>query len=686
MVKSVALKYFLGYAESNKFSKFFIKILMNLFKIFINMACICCALLPCLLTSGCGLLAKDTDQGAAQADARENEDPAWQGDPVPYKADFKIIDGPESLVSKMKDLSQLVQLSKEDPDSILALERRAMQDKETAIKLLHSQCYYDGNAEIKIDENTKPVQVTLTLIPGPIFTVGEAKVVYKPEPQVPDAFLHRERVIGFWGLDKMRLPPPAFPKTVPGVEIGKPIIADDMLKAVETIPANLRKNGYPLAKVESSVFTLNKPERKLNALITVDPGLPAMMGPVVIKGEKEVNPDYLRKLAPWQPGKEPWDDVLMEDYANRLRSLGLFRSVEIKPDTENVKKAENSNQAVVLPALVEVQEGPWRSISFNARYDTDTGLGVEGIWENRNLFGNGERLRLDAPVSQQQYGLKAHFEKPAFLDRQQIFFADMSALWEDYEAYKQQSVKGEAGLVRHIAPRWWGGVSVFAEGGTMKDGENPEKPYAVISPRAGLHYDGRNNKLNPSSGTEMEFKLKPFNGYYGDQYFGALAGTLMAAGYYAPLGRKPDGKIDNTIVLAGRVEGGAMPGASPLRVIPASLRYYTGGAGSVRGYAYQAIGPRNSDGDPLGGRSYQVVNLESRFMVAENIGVVPFLDGGMVYKEEFPRIIGDMDWGTGLGLRYYTPIGPVRLDVATPLHRIEGDPPVQFYISIGQSF
>ena len=184
---------------------------------------------------------------------------------------------------------------------------------------------------------------------------------------------------------------------------------------------------------------------------------------------------------------------------------------------------------------------------------------------------------------------------------------------------------------------------------------------------------------------EAELKIIPFSGFY-EEFFGAFATTLSAAAYYAPYGRTPDGAIDDRLVLAGRVEGGAMLGASSLESIPASLRYFTGGAGSVRGYAYQAIGPRDREGDPLGGRSYQVVNLEARFKVTESIGIVPFVDGGMVYKDEVPRIIGDMDWGTGLGLRYYTPIGPVRLDVATPLHRIDDDPPVQVYISIGQSF
>lgn len=645
-----------------------------------------CALLVLASLSGCGLLAKDTDKGAAMADAGTEGEAMWEGEPVPYKVKITVKDGPAYLEGKMKDLSQLISLEKEYPDSMLALERRAIADKETAEKLMRSQCYYDGVAEYSLDDKLKPVVVTLTLIPGSQFTVGHADVIYEPEPVIPEEFLHRVRETGFWGLEKEALPSPQFPKTVPGVETGQPIVADEMLKAVEEIPSNLRLTGYPLAKITQSVYSLDKPKRQLNANITVNTGPPAYMGDIVIHGDKSVSETYLRRLVPWQPGKEPWDGQLVEDYANHLRSLGLFRSVEVKPvKADMASKSGNKKGAIVLPVDVVLAEGYQRSISFSARYDSDTGLGVESQWEHRNIFHSGDKLQLNGMLSQEESGIKAHFEKPAFLDRDNTILADAAALWENTDAYQQQSVKGQLGINRHLARHWWGGLSMFAEGGNLKDNEHDYHAYGVISPRGGLRYDGRNNKLNPSSGTEMELKFEPFSGYY-EQSFGAFAGSVSLAGYYAPLGKKPDGKIDDAIVLAARVEGGGMPGASSLRSIPSSLRYYTGGAGSVRGYTYQSIGPRDSEGDPLGGRSYQVVNLESRFMVTENIGIVPFLDGGMVYRDELPQIFGDMDWGVGLGLRYYTPIGPVRLDVATPLHRIDDDPPVQFYISIGQSF
>lgn len=630
---------------------------------------------------------KDTDEGAAAADAAKGEEAHWEGDPISYKTDIEVEGKAGNLESRMRSLSQLEQLAKELPDSMLALERRALQDQETAIKLMQSQCYYDGEASYRINSDVKPVLVTLILKPGIQFKVGETNVIYQPAPIIPIAFKNRVRETGFWGLEKEKLPPPAFPEQIPGIALGEPVIADDMLKAVQAIPEKLRNTGYPFAKLVSSEYTLDKPKHLLNARIVIDPGSPAYMGKVLISGEKEVSPQYLRKLVPWRPGLEPWDASLLESYANRLRGLGLFRSVEVKPDPENIQDDEDyeRNGAIVLPARVEVVEGPWRSLSLNARYDTDTGFGVEGIWENRNLFHNGEKLRLDAPISQQEYGLKAHFEKPAFLNRRQMFFADASALWENTDAYKQQSVKGETGILRQLAQQWYGGFSLFGEGGSVKESGEKEKAYGFVSPRGGLRYDGRNNQFNPSSGGMMDFRLKPFAGYYESEFSG-LAGTLSLTGYYAPMGKRPDGQINDDIVLAGRMEGGAMPASSPLEKIPPTLRYYTGGAGSVRGYTYQSIGPKNEDGDPKGGRSFQVVNLESRFMVAENIGIVPFLDGGMVYSTEFPQIIGDMDWGTGLGFRYYTPIGPVRLDVATPLHRIDGDPPIQFYISIGQSF
>lgn len=633
-----------------------------------------------LCAGGCGLLAR------APAEEPQPAPPgletAWQGKPVPYKVRIKVQDGPDSLAGQMKASSQLVQLAKEPPDSLLALERRARADTASAESLLHSQGYYDGLVSVQIDREASPVVVDLVLSPGKRYSLGRADVYYDPEPDIPQFFRNRQREVGFWGLQTEPVPPPSFPAVLPGVAIGKPIAADDLLAAVDALPESLRRQGYPLAAVADTSYTLDREARRLNADILVRPGPPALMGRIEVRGAEEVNAEYVQRLAPWNVGEEPWDSDMVEDYANKLRGLGLFRSVQVKPLEENLAWGAGRESASVLPLEVTVAEAPFHSVGASARYDTDTGLGVEGMWENRNVFGNGEKLTLTAPLATETQGLKAVFEKPAFMDREQKLLVTGSTLREDTSAYEKIAGSGSGDIERRLSRQWWGSAGLGGESGSIKDNEQDPKGYGFFGPRVGLRRDTRNNILNPSDGSELAVKVKPYTGFYGES-FNVMTGVVSASGYYAPF--RKDGLPDDKLVLAGRVEAGGLAGAG-LRTIPASLRYYTGGAGSVRGYAYQSLGPRDHKDEPLGGRSYQVVNLEARYKITEDVGIVPFLDGGMVYRDELPRIIGDMNWGAGLGLRYYTPIGPVRLDVGFPLQPIDGDPPVQIYVSIGQSF
>ena len=650
---------------------------------------------------GCGLLAaKDaapSDPAAAGAgqsggDAAKDE-AAWEGEPIPYNVRIVVREPVDKeaggLADKMRGLSQLEHLVKEPPDSLLALERRARLDVDTAGQLLQSQCYYEGTAAFSLDQEARPVTVTLSLQPGPRYTLGAADVIYEPEPVLPEAFRNRVRETGFWGWETEPVPPPKFPRTLPGVLVGEPVTASDMLAAVEALPQRLQKRGYPLAAVADAHYSLDREKRQLLARIVIRTGPPALMGGVTVRGNEDVSAAYVQRLAPWQPGEDPWNADKVEDYANQLRALGIFRTVEARPQTAALAAGADggarsgADGLAVLPVEVEVAEAPFRSVGGSARYDTDTGLGVEGFWQHRNLFGNGEKLTLTAPIATETQGLKAAFEKPAFFGREQRLLGSASALRENTQAYEKIAGNAGADVERRLSRHWWGSLGLGGESGSIKDNERDAQGYGFFGPRAGLRRDSRNNILNPTRGSELFVKFRPYTGFY-EESFNALGGSVGGSAYYAPF-RTAKGRPDDVLVLAGRVEAGGLAGAD-LRTIPASLRYYSGGAGSVRGYAYQSLGPRDSGGDPLGGRSYQVVNLEARFKVAENVGLVPFLDGGMVYRDELPRILGDMNWGTGLGLRYYTPIGPLRLDVGVPLQPVDGDPPVQVYISIGQSF
>lgn len=594
------------------------------------------------------------------------------------------------LSDKMRALSSLEQLRSDPPDSLLGLERRARGDVETAIKLLHSQGYYDGTADFSLDTTGKTVRVRLHLSPGPRYVLGRASVRYEPAPVVPAALKHGQRRAPYsgWGAlwgDEAReaTPPPRFPDTLRGVTPGKPVTAEQMLEAVEKLPERLRRRGYPLARVSGQRYFLDREARTLHAEIVVDTGPPALLGGIEVEGNKEVSAAYIRERAPWKAGTEPWDERRVQDYVDELRGLGLFATVRRRVIKDMPPPREDG--MVVLPVKLVVREGPPRSVSATARYETDSGMGVEGEWEHRNFLGHGEKLVLSLPITPEKQGLRASFEKPAFLDRDQKLVGEASALQEFTEAYDRRGLRVGAGIERRLSPYWWVGMGASSDSGALTEDDRVNEPYSFLGPHLRVVRDSRNNKINPKRGSLLDVTARPIFGYY-DGFFTALGTEVEASAYYAPFRKGPhQGFIDDKLVLAARVRGGSLAGAE-MNNLPSTLRYYAGGAGSVRGYAYQAIGPRNDKNDPSGGRSYQIINLEARYKITDEIGLVPFLDGGMVYEDTLPRIFGDMRWGAGLGLRYYTPIGPVRLDVATPLNGRSDDAPLQLYISIGQSF
>ncbi|HSR71931.1 MAG TPA: BamA/TamA family outer membrane protein, partial [Kiloniellales bacterium] len=190
--------------------------------------------------------------------------------------------------------------------------------------------------------------------------------------------------------------------------------------------------------------------------------------------------------------------------------------------------------------------------------------------------------------------------------------------------------------------------------------------------------DDRDDLLDPTRGTRLSLTLTPYGGV-GDQSLAFLRSTLGGTAYYAiDEGRR--------FVVAGRARLGSILG-DDTEEIPANKRFYAGGGGSIRGYEFQKVGPLDENNEPLGGRSLVELGVELRIRVTEEIGIVPFLDGGTVFDSPYPDFEEDLRWATGLGLRYFTAIGPLRLDVAVPLDKREGiDDDYQFYISLGQAF
>ena len=189
-----------------------------------------------------------------------------------------------------------------------------------------------------------------------------------------------------------------------------------------------------------------------------------------------------------------------------------------------------------------------------------------------------------------------------------------------------------------------------------------------------LSYDGSDDLLDPTRGFRLSGRLSPELSLEGNA-FGYARVQVDASAYRT---------VATGAVLAGRVRLGTIAGA-PRDAVAPSRRFYAGGGASVRGYSYQGIGPRDPNNVPIGGRSLAEFSIEARVKAFGNFGLVPFLDGGNISTGTLPSFT-DLRFGAGVGVRYYSNFGPIRIDVGTPLNPQRGDARVAVYVSLGQAF
>jgi len=251
----------------------------------------------------------------------------------------------------------------------------------------------------------------------------------------------------------------------------------------------------------------------------------------------------------------------------------------------------------------------------------------------------------------------------------------LTLLWGARRA-RPSSAAATGALRYRFADKTWAQAGLLGEVGQAHDIFGRQSYRLIGLPLSG-HIDTTDNDLDPGQGFRLSGSLTPALGY-GDVGRSLLAAKVQASAYHAF-------DEERRAILAGRVALGSVTGGGIAR-IPASWRMFAGGGGSVRGYEYRSIAPRDAFGRLIGGRSLFEASLEARFRVTETIGIVPFVDTGAAFDTSFPGGGEALRWGVGLGLRYHTAIGPIRLDLATPLNRRRGEQPFAFYISLGQAF
>lgn len=396
----------------------------------------------------------------------------------------------------------------------------------------------------------------------------------------------------------------------------------------------------------------------------------ARFGATTFIGAENIERSYLDNFVTYKDG-DCWKSDNLEDTKAALYATGLLASAEA---TIPEKLPDDG----IVPIVFQVKDRAFKSVKLGAGYNTSDGAGVIAEWEHRNILGAGEKLSLKAKLYEIVQNLSATFNKPFFLRDDQSLSLEALLTNEDNDAYKELSHNISGTVSRDLTRELSLSLGAGYEITTIED-EEGERTYGLWYTPVTLVYDSRDDMFDPHKGWNASLKFTPFFDTLGeaDPFFKSRA-TVST---YFDLS---DSTIDP--VLALRASYGFISGSDSIDV-PASKRFYAGGGGSVRGFGYQEVGPKDDDGDPSGGLSLVETTAEMRFRLGQNIGMVTFLDAGQVYDDTLPDFSGDMAVGAGVGLRYYTDFGPLRFDVAVPVNqKNESDSSYQIYLSIGQAF
>ncbi|MDF1748169.1 MAG: BamA/TamA family outer membrane protein [Alphaproteobacteria bacterium] len=580
-----------------------------------------------------------------------------------YQISFKGLgDDEEGLEDAMRASSLSVQLQGEKPRSLAGLRRRAERDISVFEQVLRSYGFYDGTVRYEVIEAQESDEK-----PDLVFTITRGNVY------LLDAITIQED-----GTGKPQEADDALLKVL-GLELGQAATADSIISAEDYLVRHYRSTGYPTATAGTRRTTINRETYTMSVRFGVVPGPKAVFGELKIEGLTDVEEKFVRRNVTWVPGSS-YDIGQVEETQRKLSRTGLFNTITLVP----LPISDNAGQSEPVPVDIQltVAERDHRSIGFGTSYSTSIGPGVSAFWEHRNLFSNGERFRGTVSASPVERGVDGTFRKPLYKRVDQALVAEGELKDITSDAYDEIRSSSFVGLERRLSPIWTATIGPTldiiqqTDQGVSVSAKNDH--FTLLGMRGSLRRDTTDNPLDPSEGSRLELGLSPYTDLGNSTNF--VSSAITASQYL---------KIDDSgdFILAGRVRLGSIFGADR-ESIPAGKRLYAGGGGSVRGFGYQKLGPLDSELDPIGGRSVVEFGIELRTRLTETIGLVPFIEAGNVYESTVPDIsANEIRWSGGLGLRYFTAIGPVRLDIATPFRkRPNVDDSYQLYVSLGQAF
>ena len=560
----------------------------------------------------------------------------------------------EELLTAFRQQSAL-EADRKKPANAAQIGRRSAADADLLSELLRSQGYYDAVVEATTQKSGAQLEVILTADPGAQYRFASVELP---------------------GLDAAG---PAAQKLRDAfaVKAGDPVIAQDVIAGGTELTRQLGEQGFAEARIGQQDIEINHQTHLATLKLPVDPGPVARFGVIRVSGSPPFSARHIQTIARFRQG-QPFKRSKVDDLRRALIATTLVANADIQVVPVAGGRTVDVN--------VHLEPAPSHTIAGEIGYGTGQGARAEASWTDRNFLNPEGALTLRGIAGTNEQLAGVQFRRSNFLRRDQVLNLQASASHQQFDAYEARTVLIAANLERQSNFIWqkkwtWvaGGewLATDERGVFSAAGVKDTRTFLIAAAPLSLGYDGSDSLLDPTRGFRLSGRLSPEISLHGGTFTYAR-GQIDASAYHP---------VSDRVVVAGRVRVGTIIGAGVFDIAP-SRRFYSGGGGSVRGYGYQQLGPKDMDGDPIGGRGLAEFGLETRIRLRQfggNFGVVPFFDGGSLTTEALPDF-KDWRFAVGLGVRYYSSFGPIRIDLGVPLNRQKGDGPVAVTVSLGQAF
>lgn len=559
--------------------------------------------------------------------------------------------------NRFQALSTLERLSDDDAN-LAQVNRRARNDNDLIDTMLRVYGFYDGevrNSVARVADQDR-VALTFEVNTGPIYRLAS---------------------IDLAGLDAVGVDVSAA-RAAFGMKVGDAANADRIVAGRLAVLTRLLETGFPFAETGEPDLLIDHEARSGALTVPVTPGGQYRFGGVIARDDGLFGSRHLERIARFERG-DIFQASEMDDLRRAILATGLVSTATLTPVAAS---APVGNEPGTVDISVETVAAPLRTIAGEVGYGTGEGYRAELSWEHRNFFPPEGLVRARAVGGTQEQLINLVYRRNNFLKRDRVLTAQVLASNINRDAFEARTFLVAASLERQtnliFQKKWTWSLGAELVLSDERDSRSrivggSRRTFFIAALPTALTYDGTDSLLDPTRGFRLGGRISPeYSLQSGSKGYARIQ---IDGSYYQP--------VSDRIVLAGRVRLGSTVGANRFDIAP-SRRFYAGGGGSVRGYGFQAIGPRDGNNDPIGGNGLAEFSLEARVRFGD-FGVVPFFDAGNVYAGSTPDLSG-IRYGAGIGVRYYSSFGPLRLDVGTPLNPQPGDSRIGIYISLGQAF